>query len=103
MQPSARYTSDVEKILTGLQAGKIDRVLFTANANSYFSEAALRDCRDSLGPLGRLKAVIPVAENLRGGMIHRSYRAEFAAKTVLLNIYVLEDGRYEQFLIEDQI
>lgn len=100
-QPPPKDTTEVEKILTDLQAGKIDRALFTANANSYFSETALRDCQDSLASLGKLKSVTPLAENLRGGMIHRSYRAEFANKTLLLNIYVLSDGKYEQFLITE--
>ena len=101
LQPPPKDSSEVEKILTGLQEGKIDRARFTGNANSYFSETALRDCKDSLGPLGKLESVTPVAENLRGGMIHRSYRAQFEKKTLLLNIYVLDDGKYEQFLIAE--
>jgi hypothetical protein len=35
-------------------------------------------------------------------MTHRSYRAEFANKTLRLNIYLLPDGKYEQFLVEEQ-
>ena len=87
-------------ILTALRAGRIDRSLFTANANSYFSETALRDCRQSLAPLGKLKNVTFAGEQLRGGMMHRSYRAEFAKQTLTLNIYVTQDGKYEQFLVE---
>ncbi|HLX46544.1 MAG TPA: serine hydrolase domain-containing protein [Bryobacteraceae bacterium] len=102
-EPSGADTAQVEKILAGLQAGKIDRGLFTANANSYFSETALLDCKASLGPLGKLKSVVAVSENLRGGMTHRSYRAQFEKKTLLLNIYLLPDGKYEQFLVEDQV
>ena len=97
--PTEQSAKDVERILAGLQQGKIDRSLFTADANGYFSEQALEDCRASLGPLGALKTVTPVSENLRGGMTHRSYRAEFEKKTVMLNIYVLTDGKYEQYLI----
>jgi D-alanyl-D-alanine carboxypeptidase len=102
-EPSDKDTAQVQKILADLQAGKIDRALFTSNANSYFSEVALRDCKDSLKPLGKLKSVRAVGENLRGGMTHRSYRAEFAKKTVALNIYLMPDGKFEQFLVEDQI
>jgi len=102
-EPSGQDTAQVEKILEALQAGKIDRALFTANANSYFTETALLDCKSSLTPLGKLKAVTPVSENLRGGMIHRAYRAEFVKKTLILNIYLLPDGKYEQFLVEDQV
>jgi len=35
-------------------------------------------------------------------MTHRSYRAQFDKKTLRLNIYVLPDGKYEQFLVEEQ-
>jgi len=102
-EPSDKDTKQVQQILAGLQAGKIDRALFTANANTYFSETALRDCKTSLRALGKLKSVTAVSESLRGGMTHRTYRAEFAKKTLLLNIYLLPDGKYEQFLVLDQV
>jgi len=98
-EPPAASVGEVSEILNGLQHGRIDRTRFTANANTYFSADALKDCRASLGPLGKLTSVTPVAENLRGGMTHRSYRAEFRKKTLLLNIYVLPNGKYEQFLV----
>ncbi len=102
-EASAKDTKQAQAILAGLQNGKIDRSLFTANANSYFSETALRDCKASLTPLGRLKAVTFTNEGLRGGMTHRSYRAEFEKKSLLLNIYVTADGKFEQFLVEDTL
>ena len=100
---SATDTAQVRAILAALQKGRIDRALFTENANGYFSEAALRDCKTSLGALGKLQSVTAVSEGLRGGMVHRGYRAQFARKTVSLNIYLLADGKYEQFLVEDQL
>jgi len=100
--PPDSDTHQVQAVLEGLQKGRIDRALFSANANTYFSEVALRDCRTSLGPLGKLNSVTPVGENLRGGMTHRSYRTQFARKALNLNLYLLADGKYEQFLIEDQ-
>ena len=36
-------------------------------------------------------------------MTHRSYRAQYEKKTVLLNIYVMPDGQYEQFLVEETL
>jgi len=93
---------EVRSILEGLRQGRIDRGLFTANANYYFGETALADYRASLAPLGELKSVSRVAESLRGGMIHRSYHAEYEKKTVSLNIYVMPDGKYEQFLVVAQ-
>jgi CubicO group peptidase (beta-lactamase class C family) len=101
--PSGADTHRVQAILEGLQKGRIDRALFSDNANTYFSDIALQDSKASLAPLGKLKSVAVVAENLRGGMTHRTYRAQFARKTVTLNIYLLTDGKYEQFLVEDQL
>lgn len=101
--PFGKETAKVRSILEGLLKGKINRAWFTDNANSYFSERALRDEKTSLAALGKLKNVTAVSENLRGGMTHRTYHAEFERKTLLLNIYVMPDGKYEQFLVEDQL
>ncbi|HUJ22582.1 MAG TPA: serine hydrolase domain-containing protein [Bryobacteraceae bacterium] len=101
--PSEKDTQQVRAVLDGLQQGKVDRALFTDNANSYFSEAALADFKTSLTDLGKLKSVNALSEGLRGGMIHRAYRAQFEKKAVLLNIFVLPDGKYEQFMVMDQL
>jgi CubicO group peptidase (beta-lactamase class C family) len=93
----------VREVLEGLQQGHIDRALFTSNANSYFDDVALGDYRTSLTPLGKLLAVTKHAEQLRGGMTHRTYEAQFEKKTVLLNIYVMPNGKFEQFLVVDRI
>jgi CubicO group peptidase (beta-lactamase class C family) len=101
-EPPAALEKDnaqVKSILESLAKGAIDRAIFTANANSYFSAQALADIRQSLGPLGKLKTLTRTSETLRGGMTHRSYRAEYPKKTVTLNIYVMPDGKYEQFLV----
>ena len=94
--------NQVRAILAGLQNGQIDRSLFTRNANAYFGEQALSDYHDSLAPLGKLQLLIRESENLRGGMTHLSYRAHFEKNSVTLNIYVLPDGKFEQFLVEEQ-
>jgi D-alanyl-D-alanine carboxypeptidase len=95
----ARDTAQARAILDGLTHGRIDRSLFTADANSYFTEEALRDFKNSLKPLGKLKSVTRTSESLRGGMTHRGYSAEFRKKTVSLNVYVMPNGKYEQFLV----
>jgi hypothetical protein len=89
----------VRSILDGLRQGKVDRALFTANANSYFRETALEDYKASLAALGEMKSLTRSAESLRGGMTHRTYRAEYEKKTVSLNVYVMPDGKYEQLLV----
>ena len=93
----------VREVLEGLQQGHIDRALFSSNANSYFTDVALQDYQASLAPLGRLLAVTKRTEQLRGGMTHRTYDAQFEKKSVLLNIYVMPGGRFEQFLVVDRI
>ncbi|MBV9760619.1 MAG: beta-lactamase family protein [Acidobacteriaceae bacterium] len=90
-------------VLEGLQTGRIDRSLFTANANSYFSETALSDYRNSLAPLGELQWLTRLGDSQRGGMTHMSYRAHFEKNSVLLNIYLTPDGKFEQFLVEEQL
>lgn len=99
---SSKQDQEVQEILEGLQQGRIDRSRFTANANAYFSETALADYRNSLAPLGKLQLLIRQGDSLRGGMTHVSYRAHFEKNTVLLNIYILPSGEFEQFLVEEQ-
>jgi D-alanyl-D-alanine carboxypeptidase len=98
---SKQADDQAKAILEGLRQGKIDRALFTGNANSYFTDAALHDIQASLKPLGKLKTVARTNETLRGGMTHRSYRATFEKKTLTLNIYVMPDGKYEQYMVEE--
>jgi CubicO group peptidase (beta-lactamase class C family) len=49
---SSAKLEQARAIFTGLQQGKIDRSLFTDNANAYFTEQALQDFASSLGALG---------------------------------------------------
>jgi CubicO group peptidase (beta-lactamase class C family) len=100
-EPSEADRKQAEQIMTGLLEGKIDRSLFTSNANTYFSEPALADFKKSLEPLGKMKSFTGGTENLRGGMIHRAYTADFEKKKLAINVYVLTDGKYEQFLITE--
>jgi D-alanyl-D-alanine carboxypeptidase len=98
---SEQELAEVRGILEGLRQGRVERALFTSDANAYFNEVALQDFAASLQALGKLQAVIKTNQQLRGGMTHRSYRAQFEKKTVLLNIYRTPDGKYEQFLVEE--
>jgi len=98
---SERATQQVRGILEGMRQGKLDRALFTSNANSYFTDTALGDIHKSLSRIGKLKTLTRTNETLRGGMTHRSYRAAYEKKTMTLNIYVMPDGKYEQFMVEE--
>jgi CubicO group peptidase (beta-lactamase class C family) len=99
---STAEIKQVRGILSGLQAGHVDRSLFTPDANFYFGKLALHDYRESLSKLGKLESVTRTRERLRGGMTQRVYDAKFQKKTVTLNTYVTNDGKYEQFLVEEQ-
>jgi D-alanyl-D-alanine carboxypeptidase len=103
--PASSATQDrqVRTILEGLQLGHIDRTEFTVNANSYFNDLALNDYQKSLAPLAKLQALTRQSEQQRGGMTHLSYRAQFERKAVVLNIYRTPDGKFEQFLVEEQL
>jgi CubicO group peptidase (beta-lactamase class C family) len=99
-QPAESPTTAVaRKILEGLQKGQIDRALFTANANAYFSDLALKDFASSLGPLGPVQEFAQIAQSLRGGMTLRRYRAKFASKSVRITTFWMPDGKLEQFQV----
>lgn len=103
IKTDTKLDGQVKAILASLQHGGIDRTLFTSNANFYFTQETLTDIKNSLAPLGELQSVTEVREQLRGGMTHLSYRAQFDKKTVNLNIYVMPDGKFEQFLVEEEL
>jgi D-alanyl-D-alanine carboxypeptidase len=86
-----------EQVLVGLQQGKLDRNLFTANGNSYFNERATHDFASSLAPLGKPQSVRQTAQEGRGGMIYRSFEAKFAHRTLRIWTYELPDGKLEQY------
>lgn len=95
--------AQVRGILDGLRQGRVDRALFTDDANSFFNDVVLKDYSKSLDRLGKLEDLTKTSEQQRGGMTHRRYRAQYEKKTLTLNIYVMPDGKYEQFLVEQTL
>jgi hypothetical protein len=92
----------MRKVYDGLQQGKIDRSLFTDNCNAYFTEQALKDYADSLGPLGAPEAFTNSRISLRGGMTARIYEVKYPKKNLVIIIYQMPDGKIEQYLIAEQ-
>ena len=86
-------------IMVDLQKGKIDRSLFTDNANAYFDNQCLHDLASSLTPLGTPTDFELVSEGLRGGMTARRYRAKFQKKTLEVSTYAMPDGKLEQYIV----
>lgn len=94
------FAPKLQTILTGLQQGKIDRSLFTADGNAYFDRDALADFQSSLAPLGAITSVTRTRTSLRGGMTFGLYRVSFSTgTTVLVTIYLEPDGKIEQLLV----
>ena len=97
---TTKETETAKQILAGLQQGKIDRSLFTDNANSYFNDTCLKDNGDSLGPLGTIADFTQTGENLRGGMTARGYRARMSGgKTLNISTFWMPDGKIEQYIV----
>ena len=91
-----------KKIFADLQQGKIDRTLFTSNANAYFSEQALQDFATGLGPLGTPQSFTQTSQGLRGGMTLRVYIVRFPQKVLRAWTYEMPDGKLEQYQIATQ-
>ena len=92
-------TDRARAIFEGLQHGTIDRSLFTANGNAYFSGQAVADFAASLGPLGAPQAFLQVAQQLRGGMVLRVYRVTFAERSLRVWTFEMPDAKLEQYQV----
>ncbi len=99
---TAERTEQAKQIFVGLQHGTIDRSLFTADANAYFSAQALKDFQSSLGPLGAPKAVVQTGQSERGGMLERSFRVVLPDRTLRVWTYQMPDGKLEQYQVAPQ-
>ncbi|MGB7191293.1 MAG: serine hydrolase domain-containing protein [Acidobacteriaceae bacterium] len=93
--------AQAREIFMGFQQGKIDRSLFTANCNAYFSPQALGDFQSSLAPLGPPASFQQTNEELRGGMAFREFSVSFNDSPVQVRVttYTMPDGKLEQYLV----
>ena len=96
---ATRALAQAKAIFAGLQTGRIDRSLFTANANSYFDSTALHDYRTSLAPLGKPESFTIRAARKRGGMQMRGYTLTFPKTKLSITTYVRPDGKLEQYIV----
>ena len=88
-------------VLSGLQHGRIDRSLFTANGNFYFDSSAVSDYQKSLAPFGAITSLKETSKFDRGGMTYRGFAVEFATgKRANLSTFTVPGGKIEQFLVE---
>jgi D-alanyl-D-alanine carboxypeptidase len=96
---SGSAVAQARGIFAGLQRGEIDRALFTANMNAYFTREALRDFADSLGALGPPSSVTQAGQALRGGMVFRRFAIVAGGRNLSATAFYTPDGKIEQFLI----
>jgi D-alanyl-D-alanine carboxypeptidase len=89
----------VRAIFVGLQDGKIDRSQLTALCDAYFTREAVGDFAMSLKPLGAPRSVKQLAEEKRGGMTFRIFRADFGTRQLRITTYEEPDGKLEQYLV----
>jgi D-alanyl-D-alanine carboxypeptidase len=98
-QDASLEEQKARKVFEQLQQGKLDRLLFTENANSYFTEQALQDFASSLGPLGTPTSFIQSSRQERGGMTFRLFRIGFHDKTLDVWQRTMPDGKIEQYQV----
>ncbi len=96
---ATRALAQAKAIFAHLQRGRIDRSLFTANANSYFDATALHDYQSSLAPLGKPATFEIRAARKRGGMQMRGYTVGFAKMKLSITTYTRPDGKLEQYIV----
>ena len=92
-------TARARAIFTGLQHGSVDRTLFTANANAYFSAQAIEDFKSGLESLGAPTVFEQTGQSDRGGMVERTYRVVCPSRTLRVWTYEMPDGTLEQFQV----
>jgi len=96
---TTRKLEQARSIFADLQLGKINRSLLTENANSYFSEQALKDFASGLASLGVPQGFVQTEQHLRGGMLLRVYHAKFPQKTLQVWTFEMPDGKLEQYQV----
>ena len=94
-----RAEQQARNIFQQLQQGKIDRALFTDNANSYFTDQALHDFSSSLGPLGEPQQFTQERRQDRGGMTFRLFSVRFPQQTLQVWERLMPDGKIEQYQV----
>jgi hypothetical protein len=99
--PPASVTAlaQAQRIYEGLMNGAIDRALFTASANAFFTSGVLSDYAASLGPLGAPTEFTAGGEALRGGMVIRGFRIRAGGVVLDLTMMVLPDGKIDQYIV----
>ena len=98
-QAASSATEQAKRIYDGLRQGTIDRSLFTANANAYFTDQVIADYAASLGALGAPTAFSASGETIRGGLTLRFYTIRAGTMVLDLTTMTQPDGKIEQYIV----
>jgi D-alanyl-D-alanine carboxypeptidase len=96
---NAAPLAQAQRIYADLTKGTIDRTLFTASANAFFTADVLSDYAASLAPLGAPTEFTAAGDGLRGGMTIRIFRIRAGSVLLELTVMVLPDGKIDQFIV----
>ena len=96
---TAAALAQAQRIYADLAKGTLDRSLFTASANAFFTADVLADYGASLGPLGAPTEFTAGGEGLRGGMTIRSFRIRAGGVLLDVTMMILPDGKIDQFIV----
>jgi len=87
------------RIFQDFQKGRIDRGLFSDNANFYFSDQSLKELAAGLKRLGKPLSFGQTFRQERGGMTYRVFDVKFKGKTLQIGQRTLPDGKIEQYQV----
>jgi len=96
---NAAALAQAQKIYADLTKGIIDRSLFTASANAFFTADVLSDYAASLAPLGTPAEFTAGGDGLRGGMTIRTFRIRAGGVLLDVTMMALPDGKIDQFIV----
>jgi hypothetical protein len=97
--PPTEAEARARAVFRDFQAGKIDRKLFTDNANAYLSPAVLADQKAGLAPFGLPRTFELKGEEARGGLNTRSWRIVTAKGALTAVERAYPNGKLDQFTI----
>lgn len=87
------------RVFQDFQKGRIDRGLFSDNANFYFSDQSLKELAAGLKRLGKPLSFTQTFRQERGGMTYRAFVVKFKRKTLQIGQRTLPDGKIEQYQV----
>ena len=102
LPPENMAEARAHRLLWDLSEGVVDRNEFAPDALETFTKQSLNDIHQSLAPLGKPQRVRLDSTQLRGGTKHYALTIFYKQRRLQIAEYDREDGRIEQFMIDEQ-